>query len=180
MGCDNMRKTAVSMQMKLAVIRLRNENQSIRNIAKTLGMPKSTVWFIINKNKTTGELNYVKRPGRLRKTAVVDDRRILSMVKKTLLTTAQQIKNTLLDAGVDVSKSTIRRRLHQQDYRGYTPRCKPLISLKNRKVRLQFAEKHLKEPQEFWKKVLWTDETKINMYQSDGKRKVWRKKKTCP
>lgn len=82
MGCDNMRKTAVSMQMKLAVIRLRNENQSIRNIAKTLGMPKSTVWFIINKKKTTGELNYVKRPGRLRKTTVVDDRRILSMVKK--------------------------------------------------------------------------------------------------
>lgn len=82
MGCDNMRKTEVSMQMKLAVIRLRNENQSIRNIAKTLGMPKSTVWFIINKKKTTGELNYVKRPGRLRKTTVVDDRRILSIVKK--------------------------------------------------------------------------------------------------
>lgn len=60
MGCDNMRKTAVSMQIKLAIIRLRNENQSIRNIAKTLGMPKSTVWFIINKKKTTGELNYVK------------------------------------------------------------------------------------------------------------------------
>ena len=75
-----MRKTAVSMQMKLAVIKLRNENQSIRNIAKTLGMPESTVWFIINK-KTTGELNYVKRPSRLRKTTVVDDRRILSMVK---------------------------------------------------------------------------------------------------
>jgi hypothetical protein len=32
-----MRKTAVSMQMKLAVIRLRNEHQSIRNIAKALG-----------------------------------------------------------------------------------------------------------------------------------------------
>ena len=120
-GCDNMRKTAVSVQMKLAFIRLRNENQSIRNIAKTLGMPKSAVWFIINKKKITCELNYVKRPGRLRKTTVVDDRRILSMVKKTPLTTAHQIRNTLLDAGVDGSKSTIRR-LHQQDYRGYTTR----------------------------------------------------------
>ena len=66
-------------------------------------MSKSTVWFIINKKKTTSELNYGKRPGRLRKTTVVDDRRILSVVKKTPLTTAQQIKNTLLDAGVDVS-----------------------------------------------------------------------------
>ena len=50
LGCDNMRKTAVLMQMKLAIIRLRNENQSIRNIAKTHGMPKSTIWFF----------NYVK------------------------------------------------------------------------------------------------------------------------
>jgi hypothetical protein len=79
--------------------------------------PKSTVWFIINKKKTTGEHNYVKRPGRLRKTTVVDDRIILSMVNKPPLTTAQQIKNTLLDTVVDVSKSTICRRLHQQDYR---------------------------------------------------------------
>ncbi|CDQ64772.1 unnamed protein product [Oncorhynchus mykiss] len=51
LGCDNMRKTAVFMQMNLAVIRLRNENQSIRNIARTLGMPKSTVWFVLNKKK---------------------------------------------------------------------------------------------------------------------------------
>ena len=77
-----MRKTDVSMQIKLAVI---NEYQSIRNIAKTLGMPKSKVWFIINKGGKNGELNYVKRPGRLRKITVVDDRRILSMVKKTPL-----------------------------------------------------------------------------------------------
>lgn len=151
-------------------------NQS-GTLQKPWACPSQQFGSSLTRKKTTGELNYVKRPGRLRKTTVVDDRRILSMVKKTPLTTAQQIKNTLLDAGVDVSKSTIRRRLHQQDYRGYTTRCKPLISLKNRKARLQFAKKHLKEPQEFWKKVLWTDETKINMYQSDGKRKVWRKKR---
>ena len=131
-------------------------------------MPKATVWFIINKKKTTSELNYVKRPGRVKKTTVVDDRRILSMVKKTPRQQPNRSK-TLLDAGVDVSKSTICRRLHEQDYRGYTTRCKPQISLKYRQARLQFAEKHLTEPHAFWKKVLWTDETK-----SEGKRNVWR------
>jgi hypothetical protein len=95
-----MRKTAVSMQMKLAVIRLKLKSinqEHCRNHG-----PKSTVWFIINKKKKTSEL-HVKRPGRLRKTTVVDGWRILSMMKKTPLATAQQIKNTLLDAGVDVS-----------------------------------------------------------------------------
>ena len=32
------------------------------------------------------------------------------------------------------------------------------------------------EPQKFWNKVLWTDETKINLDQSEGKAKVWRMK----
>ncbi len=57
--------------------------------------------------------------------------------------------------------STVHRRLHEQKYRGYTRRCKPLIS-----------KKIGDEPQKFWDKALWTD----FMDQSDGKAKVWRKK----
>ncbi len=75
---------------------------------------------------------------------MVDDRRILSLVKKTPFTTVGQIKNTLQEVGVCVSKSTIKRRLHQSEYRGFTTRCKPLVSLKNRKARLEFAKRHLK------------------------------------
>ncbi len=120
-----------------------------------------------------------KDPGRPRKTTVVDDRRILSLVKKTPFTTVGQIKNTLQEVGVCVSKSTIKRRLHQSEYRGFTTRCKPLVSLKNRKARLEFAKWHLKKPSQFWNNILWTDETKINLYQSDGKRRVWWRKGTA-
>uniref|UniRef100_A0A3P9M2F9 Tc1-like transposase DDE domain-containing protein n=1 Tax=Oryzias latipes TaxID=8090 RepID=A0A3P9M2F9_ORYLA len=31
-------------------------------------------------------------------------------------------------------------------------------------------------PEIFWKNILWTDETKINLYQNDGKKKVWRRR----
>ena len=100
-------------------------------------------------------------------------------VKKDPKTTVSEISNNLQMAGVKVSLSTVRRRLHEQKYKGYTRRCKPLISKKNRKARLEFAKKYRDEPQKFWDKVLWTDETKINFYQSDGKAKVWRKKGTA-
>ncbi len=142
-------------------------------------MAKTTVWNILKKKERTGELSNTKRPGRPRKTTVVDDRRILSLVKKTPFTTVGQIKNTLQELGVRVSKSTIKRRLHQSEYRGFTTRCKPLVSLKNRKARLEFAKRHLKKPSQFWNNILWTDETKINLYQSDGKRRVWRRKGTA-
>ena len=42
-------------------------------------------------------------------------------------------------------------------------------------ARLQFAMKYKCEPQKFWNKFLWSDETKINLYQSEGKAKLWRK-----
>lgn len=66
----------------------------------------------------------------------------------------------------------MKRRLHESKYKGFTTRCKPLISLKNRKASI---EKHLKKPAQFCNSILWTDETKINLYQNDGKKKVWRR-----
>ena len=165
--------------MKQAIIRLKNLNKPIREIAKTLDMAKSTVWNILKKKERAGELSNTKRRGRPRKTTVVDDQRILSLVKKTPFTTVGQIKNTLQEIGVCVSKSTIKRRLHQSEYRGFTIRCKSLVSLKNKKARLEFAKQHLKKPSQFWNNILWTDETEINLYQSDGKRNVWRRKGTA-
>ncbi len=157
----------------------KKQNKPIREIAKTLGVAKTTVCNILKKKERTGELSNTKRPGWPRKTTVVDDRRILSLVKKTPFTTVGQIKNTLQEVGVCVSKSTIKRRLHQSEYRGFTTRCKPLVSLKNRKARLEFAKRPLKKPSQFWNNILWTDETKINLYQSDEKRRVWRRKGTA-
>lgn len=165
--------------MRRAIIRLKNQNKPIREIAKALGVVKSSVWNILKKKEHTGELSNTKRPGRPRKTTVVDDKGILSLVKKNPFTTVGQINNTLQEVGVCVSKSTIKRRLHQSEYRVFTTRCKPLVSLKNRKTRSELAKQHLTTPLQFWTNILWTDETKINLYQSDGKRKVWRRKGTA-
>ncbi len=90
-----MRSKELSLSVKQAIIRLKKQNKPIREIAKTLGVAKTTVWNILKKKERTGELSNTKRPGRPRKTTVVDDRRILSLVKKTPFTTVGQIKNTL-------------------------------------------------------------------------------------
>lgn len=50
-------------------------------------------------------------------------------------------KNTLKKVSVSLSKSTIKRRLPKCKFRGFTTRCKPLVTFKNRKYRLDFAGK---------------------------------------
>ncbi|KAG2457546.1 TCB1 transposase, partial [Polypterus senegalus] len=175
-----MRSKELSMQVKEAILKLQKQKKPIREIATILRVAKSTVWYILRKKANTGELSNAKRPGCPRKTTAVGDRRIISMVKRNPFTTANQVNNTLQGlVGVSISKSTIKRRLHESKYRGCTARCKPLINLKNRKARLDFAKEHLKKPAQFWKNILWTDETKINLYQNDGKKKVWRRHGTA-
>lgn len=48
---------------------------------------------------------------------------------------------------------------------------------KNQNARLEFAKNDNDKQGGFWKKVLWTDETKIN--QNNEKPKVWRKEETA-
>ena len=57
------------------------------------------------------------------------------------------MNNTLQEEGVSMSKSTIKRRLHESKYRRFTAQCKPLISLMNRKARLDFAKTNFKKHQ---------------------------------
>ena len=47
--------------------------------------------------------------------------------------------------GISLSKSTIDRPLHESKYRMFTTRCKPLVTFKNTKARLDFPRKHFGE-----------------------------------
>ncbi len=153
----------LSIQVKQTIVRLQKQSKSIWKIEGTFGVAKSTVWYILRKKEHTGELSNIKRPGRPRRTTVMDDRRILSMIKKNPFTTSSQEKNTLQEADVSLSKSTIKRRLHQSKNRGFTTSCK--------QGQIRLCQKHLKKPDHFWKSILWTAEIKINLYQNDGKKK---------
>ncbi len=109
---------------------------------------------------------------------MVDDRRILPWWRKTPFTTVGQIKNTLQEVGVCVSKSQSREDFTRVNTEG-SPQDVTIGEPQNRKARLEFAKRHLKKPSQFWNNILWTDEIKINLYQSDGKRRVWRRKGTA-
>ncbi len=136
----------LSIQVKQTIVRLQKQNKSIREIAGTLGVAKSqfgTFW----EKEITGELSNIKRHGCPRRTTVVDDRRILSMVNKNPFTRSSQEKNTLQEVDVSLSKSTIKRRLHQSKYRGFTTRCKQGLNTlfqkhKKKKKARPLLEKH--------------------------------------
>ena len=53
---------------------------------------------------------------------------------------------------------------------------KPLLSARHREARLAIAQKYEVWTVEDWKRVVWSGETKINRFGSDGREWVWKEK----
>ncbi len=54
------------------------------------------------------------------------------------------------------------------------PRRKPLLKMMHKKACKQFVEDKQTKDMDYWNHVLWSDETKINLFGSDGVKRVWR------
>ncbi|VDO70311.1 unnamed protein product [Haemonchus placei] len=67
-----------------------------------------------------------------------------------------------------VSRQTVGRRLNSAGIYGRRPAKKPLITMKNRRARVDFARRYLKWTSADWGNVLFTDESKFNLFGSDG------------
>jgi hypothetical protein len=73
-----------------------------------------------------------------------------------------------------VSPHTVRRTLKKAGLRSATKKKVPMLKAAHRARRLKFARDHQNWTVEDWKRVLWSDETKINRIGSDGKVYVWK------
>ena len=115
------------------------------------------------------------RSGRPKKTTSKEDRLIKKLSTSDVRKSAVQIKNELQENyDLAIHVSTVKRRLKEFGLHGRRPTKKPLISAKNRKLRLAFAKKFRSWTSSEWSKVLWSDESKFNLVSSDGIRYVRR------
>ena len=71
--------------------------------------------------------------------------------------------------GVSVHQSTISRYLHTVGLYGRVARKKPLLKKSHPKASMEFAEKHLNDTAGMWRNVLWSDETKIELFGLNSK-----------
>ncbi|ORD96034.1 TCB1 [Hepatospora eriocheir] len=62
------------------------------------------------------------------------------------------------------SARTIKNYLKTVDLSAFRPLKKPLLSSKNIFSRFQYSIEHLWDSEAYWKKVLWLDEAKINLF----------------
>ncbi|CAI7771350.1 unnamed protein product, partial [Closterium sp. NIES-54] len=154
------------------------EGRSYRQIAQELGVSKSAVHDELLRHlgpKTFDEL--VPSPaktGRPRKfpeqIARIVIRSIVSGESKTAEAAAGMISST---HGISVTGATVQNTLKRHRVRAIEKPSKPRLSAKNVKDRMQWAKDHQHWTIDDWKRVVWSDETKICRFSSDGRSWAW-------
>ena len=91
-------------------------------------------------------------------------------------TTHEELVNDLKAVGTTVTKRTINNTLHHEGLKSCCVRKVSLLKNAHVQACLKFAKEHLDDPEEAWEKVMWSDETKIELFGINSTRHVWRKR----
>ena len=155
------------------ILVLSSSGLSTRQIATKTGFSKATIARVINKAFPNKENIKMGHPSKL---TPHDKRAIIHHVLSGETSTAVQATNFINSIiSTPVSTQTVRNTLKAANLKAVVKKKKPLLSLANRKKRQAFALKHQHWTVEDWKRVIWSDETKINRMGSDGQEYVWKK-----
>jgi len=145
---------------------------SYSSIAKKVECSKAAVGRVLKDLAPKAKKNVGGRPTKLTKrSSILLAREYASGNLKTCSDGANYVRNQL---NITVSKDTIRNRLRASGLRSYSKVKKPRLLPKHKRNRLTFAREFSRKPENYWQDVIFTDESKYNLYGPDGNKRVWR------
>ncbi len=164
----------LSKDLKKIIVALHKDGVGYKNIAKTLILSCSMVANTIQQFNRTGSTQNRPRHCRPKKLSALAQRHIQRLCfgnrRMSAASIAAEVEGV---GGQPVIAQTIRRTLHQIGLHGCHPRRKPLLKMMHKKARKQFSEYKQTKDMDYWNHVRWSDETKINLFGSDGVKRVW-------
>ncbi|KAK3568450.1 hypothetical protein QTP86_007299 [Hemibagrus guttatus] len=166
----------LSKDTRNKIVDLHQAGKTESAIGKQLGVKKSTVGAIIRKWKTYKTTDNLPRSGAPRKISPRGVKTITRTVSKNPRTTRGDLVNDLQRAGTKVTKATISNTLRRQGLKSCSARRVPLVKPVHVRARLKSAREHLDDPEEDWENVIWSDETKIELFGKNSTCCAWRRK----
>ncbi len=162
--------------LRKKIISLHKKGGGYKKISKALLISQNTVAKVVQTFKKDGTATISqRRPGRPRKLTPRQERLLMRRVEENRHASSLQLsKEVESQTCVTISRYTIRRTLQRNGMHGCRPRKKPLLKPRHKKACLEFARAHADKDEDYWDSILWSDETKINVFGTDGFKTVWR------
>ncbi len=167
----------MSQDLRKKIISLHKKGEGYKKISKALLISQNTVAKVVQTFKKDGTATISqRRSGRPRKLTLRQERLLMRRVEENRHASSLQLsKEVESQTGVTISRDTILRTLQRNGMHGCRPRKKPLLKPRHKKARLEFARAHADKDEDYWDSILWSDETKINLFETDGFKTVWRR-----
>jgi transposase len=170
--------TDLSDDIKQLILFNLKSGKKQKEIAEILGISKQRLNYHIIKEKSGRKFCSKRNSGRKTKDTKEISELIIKEVEENRFITGPALAKIVQEKfGMIINTKTIKRVIKKDGYNARSPRKVPLINEKIKISRVEIAKKFLMKPFEYWKTVIWSDETKINLFGSDGKSSVWRKPK---
>lgn len=167
----------ISLEKRAQIEILRKEGFSERKIAEKVGVSNKGVHYALHRQQETGSNVDRPRSGRKKVTTDAEDKHLRITSKRNRRLTAPDLKADLnAKREVAVSLTTVKRRLQAAGLHGRVAARKPLLRPINKKKRLQWARVHQYGTVKEWENVLWSDESKFELFA--GNRRVYVRRMT--
>ena len=152
-------KQLIESQIGVA-LGMRRAGSSQRQIAAELGVQQSTISRLFVRHTTTQFKKRGPRRQYKRATTQRDDRYLARVALKFRRMSLQAITN---DTGLNISKTTVQRRLKELGINKRVARTKPHLTPQHMAARLEWALEHENWTVEQWANVIWSDESSIQI-----------------
>jgi len=155
------------------ILSLLDQGKSAHQVASITGQGIATISRLCSKHRSSLSKVAGGRPPKLSSSDLHYSIRQITSQKTEHAT---ELSKTLQEMnGESISARTVRRALRKVGMKAVVKRKRPLLTKRHRRERLDFAMAHKDWTVEDWKRVVWSDETKINCLGSDGRKWVWKK-----
>jgi transposase len=163
-----------SADKRSSVLSLLAEGYSHREIQSRTGVGKGSIYRISKEVEGDKENHLGGHPSKLTNR---DKQSIVRQITTGRLDNAVQATQFINSIIPDpVTPQTVRNVLKKNGLHAATKKKVPMLKYVHRQKRLKFAQYHANWTVEDWKRVLWSDETKINRIGSDGKVYCWKQR----
>ncbi|KAG2470934.1 TCB1 transposase, partial [Polypterus senegalus] len=170
-----MKPKELSVDLRDRIVSRHKSGEGYRKISAALKVPMSTVASIIHKWKKFETIRTLPRAGRPSKLSDRGRRALVREVTKNPMVTLSELQRSSVERGEPFRRTTISAAIHQSGLYGRVARRKPLLSKRHMVACLEFAKRHLKDSLTIRNKILWSDETKIELFGVNARRHVWMK-----
>ena len=154
----------LSNSQKALIVKLWKDGEIYRNIPSNLNIPFTTISSFIAMFKRYNTVENKKRTGAPGKISPRLSRKLGRLINHNPMVMHEELQEDLLSSGCSVTKWIISNEMLRNGLKSWRPKKTPLLLKWHKDARLKFVRHNKEKEHSFWERVLWIEETKIELF----------------